>query len=165
MINAALVAVAVTSMAAWLVLGLSHLGDRYKVGHVQGIWMALAQYAHEGTLYPPLSDGVRFGGTRYMPLPIVLNAAASRATGEYLMSGKAVAMLLFIALLILVFVALRQLCCPRSHAFALAGLLAATNTGVLVGCSVGGDVLPLVFQICSLSGRYHGRAAARRLDG
>lgn len=149
-INAALVAVAVTSTAAWLALGLSHLGDRYKVGHVQGIWMALAQYAHEGTLYPPLSDGVRFGGTRYMPLPIVLNAAASRATGEYLMSGKAVAMLLFIALLILVFVGLRQLCCPRSHAFALAGLLAATNTGVLVGCSVGGDVLPLVFQICSL---------------
>ena len=42
-INAALVAVAVTSTAAWLVLGLSHLGDRYKVGHVQGIWMALAQ--------------------------------------------------------------------------------------------------------------------------
>ena len=81
-INAALVAVAVTSTAAWLALGLSHLGDRYKVGHVQGIWMALAQYAHEGTLYPPLSDGVRFGGTRYMPLPIVLNAAASRAKLE-----------------------------------------------------------------------------------
>ena len=78
-IKAALVAVAVTGMAAWLVLGLSHLGDRYKVGHVQGIWMALARYAHDGTLYPPLFDGVRFGGTRYMPLPIVLNAAASRA--------------------------------------------------------------------------------------
>ena len=139
------------------------LGDRYKVGHVQGIWMALAQYAHEGTLYPPLSDGVRFGGTRYMPLPIVLNAAASRATGEYLMSGKAVAMLLFVALLILVFVVLRQLCCPGVPAFALAGLLSATNTGVLVGCSVGGDVLPVVFQICSLVTA--SPCGGKRLDG
>jgi hypothetical protein len=149
-IKAALVVVGVTGMAAWLVLGLSHLGDRYRVGHVQGIWMALARYAHEGTLYPPLFDGVRFGGTRYMPLPIVLNAAASRATGEYLMSGKAVAMLLFVALLALVWGVLRQLRCPPSHAVALTGLLPATNTGVLVGCSVGGDVLPAVFQIGSL---------------
>jgi hypothetical protein len=149
-LKSALVAVTVTSMAAWLVLGLWHLADRYKVGHVQGHWMALARYAHEGTLYPPLSDGVRFGGTRYLPLPILLNAAASRATGEYLRSGKAVAMVLFVALLILVFVALRRLRCPRSHAFALTGLLPATNTGLLVGCSVGGDVLPAVFQISSL---------------
>jgi hypothetical protein len=149
-IKAALVVVGVTGMAAWLVLGLSHLGDRYKVGHVQGIWMALARYAHEGTLYPPLFDGVRFGGTRYMPLPIVLNAAASRWTGEYLMSGKAVGMLLFVALLVLVLGVHRQLRCPPSHAVALSGLLPATNTGVLVGCSVGGDVLPAVFQIGSL---------------
>ncbi len=149
-INGALVAVGVTGMLAWFVLGIAHLGDRYRVGHVQGIWMALAQYAHEGTLYPPLFDGVRFGGTRYMPLPIVLNAAASRATGEYLSSGKAAAMLLFVVLLVLVFSVLRQLRCPRSQAVALTGLLSATNTGVLVGCSVGGDVLPAVFQIASL---------------
>jgi hypothetical protein len=149
-IKAALLVVGLTAMVAWFVLGLSHLGDRYRVGHVQGIWMALAGYAHEGTLYPPLFDGVRFGGTRYMPLPIVLNAAASRATGEYLMSGKAVAMLLFVALLVLVWGVLRQLHCPPSHVVALIGLLPATNTGVLVGCSVGGDVLPAVFQIGSL---------------
>jgi hypothetical protein len=148
--KAALVVVGATGIAAWLVLGLAHLGDRYKIGHVQGHWMALAQYAHEGTLYPPLSDGVRFGGTRHLPLPILLNAAASRATGEYLISGKSVAMVLFVALLIVVYIVLRQLRCPRPHAIALAGLLPATNTGVLVGCSVGGDVLPVAFQIGSL---------------
>ena len=149
-LRAVLVAVGAAGIAVWLVLGLSHLGDRYKVGHVQGHWMALARYAHDGTLYPPLSDGVRFGGTRHMPLPILLNAAASRVTNEYLSSGKAVAMLLFTALLILVFVVLRQLHCPRSLVVALTGLLPSTNTGVLVGCSVGGDVLPAVFQVASL---------------
>ena len=66
--------VGAAGIAGWLFLALVHIGDRYKVGHVQGIWMALAQYANEGTLYPPLSDGVRFGGTRHMPLPIIVNA-------------------------------------------------------------------------------------------
>jgi hypothetical protein len=177
-----LIVVGAAGIAVWLVLGLSHLGDRYKIGHVQGHWMALAKYAHDGTLYPPLSDGVRFGGTRHMPLPILLNAAASGVTGEYLRSGKAVAMLLFTALLLLLFLALRQVHCPRSLGIALAGLLPSTNTGVLVGCSVGGDVLPAVFQVASLltfttavqrgtvgwmivSGMLAGVAAASKLTG
>jgi len=149
-LSAVLVIVGAAGIAAWLVLGLFHLGDRYRVGHVQGHWMALARYADEGRLYPPLFDGLRFGGTRHMPLPILVNAAAARLTGEYLRSGKAVAMTLFAALLVLVFVALRQLRCPWPLAAALTGLLPATNTGVLVGSTMGGDVLPAVFQIGAL---------------
>ena len=126
-LQAALVFVGAAGIAGWLVLALVHLGDRYKVGHVQGHWMALARYANEGTLYPPLSDGVRFGGTRHMPLPILANAAAARLTGEYLMSGKAVAVVLFAALLVLVFVVLRQMRCPWPLAVALTGLLPATT--------------------------------------
>jgi hypothetical protein len=45
-IDGALVVVAVAAILVWLVLALLHLGDRYKVGHVQGHWMALAQYAN-----------------------------------------------------------------------------------------------------------------------
>ena len=56
-LKVALVAVGAAGIAGWLVLALVHLGDRYNVGHVQGIWMALARYANEGTLYPPLIDG------------------------------------------------------------------------------------------------------------
>ena len=61
-VKVALCIVGAAGIAGWLFLALVHIGDRYKVGHVQGNWMALAQYANEGTLYPPLSDGVRFGG-------------------------------------------------------------------------------------------------------
>ncbi len=145
-----LVAVGAAGIAGWLLLALVHVGDRYMVGHPQGIWMALARYANEGTLYPPLVDGGRFGGTRWMPLPIVVNAWASRLSGEYLVSGKAVGIALFAALLILVFIVLRQLRCPWPLAIALTGLLPATNTGLLVGSTVGGDVLSVVLQIGAL---------------
>ncbi len=149
-LQAALVVVGAAGIAGWLVLALVHVGDRYKVGHVQGHWMALARYANEGTLYPPLIDGGRFGGTRHMPLPIVVNAAASRLTGEYLMSGKTVAVVLFAALLILVFTVLRQLRCSWPLAIALTGLLPATQSGLLVGSTVGGDVLSVVLQVAAL---------------
>jgi hypothetical protein len=149
-VKLALVTIGAAGIAGWLTLGLVHLRDRYMVGTGAGEWMALARYANEGTLYPPLSDGVRFGGTRYMPLPIVVNAAAARLTGEYLSSGKAVALVLFAALLTLVFNVLRQLHCPWPLAVAMTGLLPATNTGLGVGSTVGGDVLPVVLQVGAL---------------
>src|SRR4029453_8063494 len=83
-------------------------------------------------------------------LPIVVNAAAARLTGEYLSSGKAVALVLFAALLTLVFNVLRQLHCPWPLAVAMTGLLPATNTGLGVGSTVGGDVLPVVLQVGAL---------------
>ena len=85
-----------------------------------------------------------------MPLPIIVNATAARLTGEYLVSGKAVAIALFAALLVLTFVVLRQMRCPAPFALALTGLLPATNTGVLVGSAMGGDVLSVVLQVGAL---------------
>jgi hypothetical protein len=149
-LRAALVVVGAVGIAGWMVLALVHVDDRYRIGHVQGHWMALAQYVNDGTLYPPLSDGERFGGTRHMPLPILVNALAARITGEYLVSGKAVAMVLFVALLILLLVTLRHFRCPWPFAVALTGLLPATTTGVLVGSTPGGDVLPVVLQVATL---------------
>ena len=146
-LKVALVFVGTAGIVAWLVLALGHIDDRYRIGHVQGHWMALARYANEAMLYPPLSVGVRFGGTRHMPLPILANAGAARLTGEYLMSGKAVAVVLFAALLALVFVALRQMRCPWPLAVALTGLLPATTTGVLAGSAIGGDLLAVVLQM------------------
>ena len=146
----ALIAVGGAAVAAWLGLAVFHLGDRYKVGHVQGHWMALAQSANDDLLYPPLAEGQRFGGTRHMPLPILVNAAAAHVTGEYLRSGKAVAIVLFGTLLGLTLVALRRLQCPWPLAVGLTGLVPATNTGALVGSVPGGDVLSVVLQIGAL---------------
>lgn len=147
LVKGALVAVALAAILGWLFLAGSHLHDRYEVGHVQGAWMGLEQYANQGTLYPPLFDGVHYGGTRWMPLPILLNVTAARITGEYLVSGKLVGLILTAGLLVLVFFALRRLDTPKALAAALAATIMATDTGRIAGTTLGGDVLPVLLQV------------------
>jgi hypothetical protein len=146
-----LVGVAVVAIGGWLVLGLAHLGDRYRVGHVQGAWMGLAQYANDGVLYPPLADGERYAGTRYLPLPILVHDAAARVTGEYLISGKATAIVLFGAVLVLALAVLRTFRCPWPHALALVALVPATIVGRQLGSTINGDVLPVLLQVGALA--------------
>ena len=76
-----------------------------------------------------------------------------------LISGKTVAVVLFAALLILVVNVLRQLRCSWPLAIALTGLLPATQSGLLVGSTVGGDVLSVVLQVAALLVVYRGPAA------
>ena len=64
-------------IAGWLALAAVHFSDDYRVTHVQGVWIAAAESARAGRLYPPLFDGEHYAGTRYMPLPILLNALAA----------------------------------------------------------------------------------------
>ena len=87
-LSAALVLTSLAILGAWLLLAAVHVDDRYKLDHVSGARMALAQYANHGTLYPELYDGSFYGGTRFMPLPVLLHAAAAKITGDYLVSGK-----------------------------------------------------------------------------
>jgi hypothetical protein len=57
------------ALGAWATLAIVHADDRYLVNHVSGAWMALAQYANDGLLYPPLYEGESFGsGTQKRPL-------------------------------------------------------------------------------------------------
>jgi hypothetical protein len=169
-VNAALVVVAAAAIVGWLFLALSHMDDRYGVLHVQGAWMGLAQEANDGVLYPPLSAGGYYGGTRWMPLPILLNALAGRITGEFLTSGKVVGMLLTLGLLILAYGTLRRLETPRALAGALTGTIVATDPGRIAGTTLGGDVLPVVLQVGALlvattSRRKHSLAVAGVLAG
>jgi hypothetical protein len=149
-IDGALVSVAVLAIAGWLLLGVAHVDDRYNVLHVQGAWMALAQYTNEGVLYPPLYDGERYGGTRWMPIPILVNAAAANVTGEYLTSGKIVGIIATAALLALVGIIVRGARCSLPVTLALAATIVATRPGLLGGTSIGGDVLPVVLQLGAL---------------
>jgi hypothetical protein len=168
-INRALLMVSALALAGWLFLSVAHLNDRYQVLHVQGAWMGLAEYANEGTLYPPLYDGERYGGTRWMPLPILVNAAAARISGEYLMSGKVVALTMMAVLLFLVFRTLRSVACPLTLSVALAGTILATDQGRNAGTTLGGDLLPVVLQLGALltatSGWRRGLPAAGVLAG
>ena len=83
----ALWTVAFAIFAGWLTLAAVHVADDYRVSHVQGVWIAAAESVRGAGLYPPLFDGEHYTGTRYMPLPILLNAAASAIAGDPAVGG------------------------------------------------------------------------------
>ena len=127
-LSAGLTLTSAVALAACLLLAAVHMDDRYRLDHVGGARIALARYLNEGILYPSLYDGSSYGGTRFMPLPIVLHAATARLTGEYLVSGKVLAYGTMLALLGVVFVLLRRMRCPLPIAL---GLLAMAVIGGL----------------------------------
>ncbi len=133
-------------LLSWLVKAIAHADDGYAVDHVSGSWMALAAYANGGTLYPPLYDGHTFGGTRFMPVPILLQAGAARVSGEYLVSAKILSYLLAAALLVLTFVLLRRRC-PTPVALLLSSTILVTGTGLTAATSVRNDAMPVVLQL------------------
>jgi hypothetical protein len=138
-------------LAGWFALAVIHRADEYRVSHVQGVWMAAVEEARAGRLYPPLVDGEYYAGTRYMPLPILLNAAASAAVGDPLEGGKVLAATLMLILLSLVVFVLRRLSCPWPLAAGLAAVIVGTNTGLQAGTTIGGDLLPVVLQVGALA--------------
>jgi hypothetical protein len=149
-------------LAAVCLVALVHVDDRYRIDHVSGAWMALARYAGSGTLYPPLYDGERFGGTRFMPLQMLLHGGLGELTGNYLVAGKLLALALAVALFALILIALRRAGAPIWLGLGLLAVLATTFTGLTAVTSIRGDTLPVVLQLGALLvfGRWAGRGGA-----
>ena len=146
----ALVGVAALVFAAWLFLAVAHVDDRFQLDHVSGARMALARYFDEGTLYPELYEDGFYGGTRYMPVPIVLHGFLAELTGEYLLSGKLLSYAAMIGLLAAMFVLLRRQGSPVPIALALPALVLTTQTGLAAGMDIRGDALPLLLQVLAV---------------
>jgi hypothetical protein len=160
--RAVYVAAAGWILAGTAVVALVHVDDRYRIDHVSGAWTALARYVGSGTLYPPLYDGERFGGTRFMPLQMLLHAGLGEATGNYLVAGKLLALALGVALLALMLVALRRVGAPVWLGLGLLAVLVTTFTGLTAVTSIRGDTLPVVLQLAAILvfGRWAGRGGA-----
>jgi hypothetical protein len=146
-LNAVLAAVSAAVLAWSGLLAVLWSGTYSHINHVSGAWMALSKYAASGVLYPPLYDGRRYGGTRFMPLMILLNAAASKVTGEFLTSGKLVALGSMALLLALVFLVLRRLGCGVPSSLALTGAVVASSTGFDEIMGIRGDALAVFWQL------------------
>jgi hypothetical protein len=150
-LRGACVSFAVWILGSLVLLSAVHVDDRYRATHVSGVWMALAGYASEGTLYPSLYDGERFGGTRFMPVQMLLHAALSRTTGEYLVSGKLLVLFVAVVLLVVIFMALRSLVrAPVWLALALTALIVPTHVGLTALTSIRGDAGPVALQLAAL---------------
>lgn len=114
--------------------------------------MALAQYANDGILYPPLFDGESFGGTRQMPLQILGLAGFARITGEYLVSGKLFVYAVTLALLASVALILRRrFGVPWWLTIAVVGSIAVGDVGLYGTLSIRGHALPIVLQLVALA--------------
>lgn len=137
-------------IVSWIVVAAVHVDDTYHVDHVSGAWMALAQAANDGDLYPPLYDGERFGGTRYMPLPILLYAGSSRLGGDELVSLKLAAYVVAALLLLVTYLILRRLGCNRALSVGLTATVLVSFTGLFAATTVYGDALPALLQIAAL---------------
>lgn len=134
-------------LVSFVTLAAVHANDRFEVGWVQGTRMALARYANDGTLFPPLYDGMNFGGTRFMPLPVLLHAGIARLTGEYLLSGKIASYLTSAIMFGSMFILLKKMGCRNEMAVALTAATAATWAGFQTLLSIQGDALPVVWQL------------------
>lgn len=150
-LRGACVSFAVWILGSLVLLSVVHLDDRYRETHVSGVWTALAGYASEGTLYPSLYDGEHFGGTRFMPLQFLLHGALARATGEYLVSGKLLVLVVAVALLASIFAALRTLVrAPIWLSLALTALIVPTHVGLTALTSIRGDAAPVALQLAAV---------------
>jgi hypothetical protein len=129
----------------------AHINDHFGLNHVSGAWMALARRVNEGDLYPAFFDGVSFGGTRFMPLQIVLNAAVAHLTGEYLVSGKIVSYAGAITLAGVTYLLLRRISGSWPLALGLVGSLLVTLTGFDAVHGIRGDALPVVLQLLAVT--------------
>jgi len=147
LLQVALSALGISLLVSWLILAVVHVDDRYNVGWVEGSRMALARSAGSGDLFPPLYDGHRYGGTRFMPVPIVLHAGVAHFTDEYLTSGKILAYVSTGLLLGLTFLVLKRMGLHSPAAAALTGGILATLPGLLAATTVQGDSLSVLFQL------------------
>ena len=92
----------------------------YGLCHVSGVWLAHADLALEGQIYPPLYDGVFYGGTRYMPVGIFMSALATSLFGP-LLGAKLVAWVTTLGLLVAVGWGLRKLDFGRAETLVVLG--------------------------------------------
>ena len=143
----ALIALAAVVGASWIVLAAAHADDRYLVDFVSGTWLALADYAAGGTLYPAVYDDGYLGGTRYMPLPTVLDAGAAKLVGGLLLSAKLVTYLVALALVAVALTVLHEVGCPWPLASALVAAVLVTRTGMVGTLGLRNDGLAVALQL------------------
>jgi hypothetical protein len=135
---------------AAFVQAASHLHDLAGIGHIAGIWMALAQSSRAGVFYPPLeADGV-YAGTRYMPLCFELIAGLVPVVGDYVVAAKLMALGSVTTLLAGVFLAVRRITGRSTEAFIAAGLVLASPEGWHALLSPHADALAVALTLVGL---------------
>jgi hypothetical protein len=104
-----------------------------------------------GIIYPPLNADGYLGGTRYMPLPVLLDAASMKLIGEVLVSAKLATYLVAAALCAIALVVMRQVGCRTPLALALVAVVVVTPTGLVGTLGLRNDGLAVVLQLAAVA--------------
>ena len=157
----ALVVFALVAAACFAFVAVAHLFDRAFITYQAGSRMGLALYAREGILYPPFVHEGFYGGTRMMPVPILLHAGISFITGEFLGSGKLLTCLSYLALLAIAFRTMRSLGLPAARSAVLLVAVTVSAVGIWTSVTISYDPLPVALQLLALAlvARGRGRVA------
>ncbi|MGD0542235.1 MAG: hypothetical protein ABSB33_12030 [Tepidisphaeraceae bacterium] len=146
----------VAAMAIFIVITFSvRLWAAWKNYHqidpTAGVWTAAALDARQGMLYRPIVSDIGYGGSRYAPLHVVLQAGLMRiglgpvASGYLLDAGGVV---LVIAGL---YALMRQLEVPAARAGAMACFVLAAYCYCTTAGGLKGDLLPAGLNLAGLS--------------
>ena len=149
-VGALLVAVSAIAFVLVLVLAVAHVDDRYDVGGTAGVWMGLAAAVRHGQLYPAVYAHGFYGGTRYMPLPMLLEAGVSFAGGGYLVPAKASVFAISVALLYAAYVAARRRGAPAALSAAVTAAILASWAMSSSALSIRWDQLATLLQLLVL---------------
>lgn len=149
--GAAFAGLSITVACSYVVLAAAHVDDRYRVDFVSGTWLGLADYASRGVVSPPLHDGPFYAGTRYMPLPVLLDGGLAWLTGDLLVSAKAVTYAVAVALFAVAFAILRLTRCPPLLGAALLAAVVVTPTGLVGTLGLRNDGLAVLFQLAAIA--------------
>ena len=141
---------ALFTFALWLVIAVAHVDDAWGNGKVSGGWLVLGQAADEGTLYPPLVDDGFYGGSRWMPLPILTFALAHRLSPDGYWTAKLLVYCIGLVLLAVLYVALRQVGVPRDIGVGLVALVLLVPVGFDAATVIRGDALATLLQLAAL---------------
>ncbi len=123
----------------------------HHIDPTSGVWAAAALDARDGTLYRPIESPLGYGGSRYAPLHIVLQATLMRAALGPVAAGYALDVLAILALVAGIYALLRELespplICAAMAAFALSAYCYCTTAGGMKG-----DLLAVAPSICGLA--------------
>lgn len=146
-----LIGVAVVVLASIFGLALVHISDRMRVDHVAGAWMAFTHYADQGQWYPPLFDGQRYAGTRWMPLALLYNLAFAQLSPSLLFTGKLASLFGALAIAGLLYRLLRQISVEPAFAVLLVAVVAVSDPLLIATWApFRGDSLSLALQLLAV---------------
>ncbi|MEM1354481.1 MAG: hypothetical protein AAGC44_06515 [Planctomycetota bacterium] len=117
------------------------------VNHVSGAWIALSQWTTQGFFYPPLEFDGNYGGTRFGPLAIALQAGAHWLSGDPIVGAKLLHAIYVVAIIFGIWTLLGPLNLPRHLRLFLSVSVLMSPIGWEAGLAIRHDGLATALQL------------------